>query len=97
MAFEILRYGFGLRMGQRRLYFAISRRIFFGLLAGVSRSWVASEKKRKEREEQDRADFELILLAFQYRGYDKGVRGIHMRLLHQKPPVVMSISAGSWA
>lgn len=63
-------------------------------LAGVSRSgyynWVASEKKRKELEEQDRADFELILLAFQYRGYDKGVRGIHMRLLHQKPPVVMN-------
>ena len=63
-------------------------------LAGVSHSgyynWVSSEKKRQELEEQDRADFDLILLAFQYHGYDKGVRGIHMRLLHQKPSVVMN-------
>lgn len=35
-----------------------------------------------KKEEQDKADFELILKAFKFRGYDKGRRGIHMRLLH---------------
>lgn len=55
-------------------------------IAGVSRSgyynWVKSETARQEREARDRADFELILAAYRHRGYDKGVRGIHMRLLH---------------
>lgn len=55
-------------------------------IAGVSRSgyyaWVNAEPKRIQRDLQDQKDFELILKAFQYRGYDKGVRGIHMRLLH---------------
>lgn len=55
-------------------------------IAGVSRSgyysWRKTETQRQEREEQDRADFELILKAYRYRGYNKGVRGIHMRLLH---------------
>lgn len=55
-------------------------------VAGVSRSgyyaWVNAEPKRNERELQDQQDFDLILKAFQYRGYDKGVRGIHMRLIH---------------
>lgn len=55
-------------------------------VAGVSRSgyyaWVNAQPKRMEREIQDQKDFDLILSAFQYRGYDKGVRGIHMRLLH---------------
>lgn len=55
-------------------------------IAGVSRSgyyaWVNAEPKRIQRDIQDKKDFELILQAFQYRGYDKGVRGIHMRLLH---------------
>ena len=31
---------------------------------------------------QDRRDFELILEAYRFRGYSKGVRGIYMRLLH---------------
>lgn len=31
---------------------------------------------------QDQKDFELILEAYKYRGYDKGPRGIKMRLLH---------------
>ena len=31
---------------------------------------------------QDQKDFELILEAYKYRGYDKGSRGIKMRLLH---------------
>lgn len=55
-------------------------------LAGVSRSgyynWVRSERARETREQKDRADFERILEAYQYRGYAKGARGIHMRLLH---------------
>ena len=63
--------------------------------AGVSKSgyyyWRNSSDFRKEKEAQDRADFDLILAAFKYRGYDKGIRGIHMRLLHQDPPVVMNV------
>ena len=64
-------------------------------IAGVSRSgyynWVNSKDKRDEREQKDRHDFELILEAFSHRGYDKGIRGIHMRLLHMNPPVLMNI------
>jgi transposase InsO family protein len=55
-------------------------------IAGVSRSgyynWCASENKRTSRDEADRKDFELILEAYRFRGYAKGARGIHMRLLH---------------
>lgn len=54
-------------------------------LAGVSRSgyyrWIHAEKARVLRETKDREDFEKILEAYQFRGYAKGVRGIHMRLL----------------
>lgn len=54
-------------------------------IAQVSRSgyyaWRKNEEKRDEREKDDRTDFEQILEAYQYRGYDKGSRGIHMRLL----------------
>jgi len=64
-------------------------------VAGVSRSgyyrWLAAEPKREERESKDRADFELILVAYRFRGYAKGGRGIYMRLLHQDPPVVMNL------
>ena len=63
-------------------------------IAGVSRSgyyyWLSTEKDRTNREHQDEADFRLILEAYKFRGYNKGVRGIHMRLLHQDPPVVMN-------
>ena len=56
-------------------------------LAGVSRSgyynWIKSAAVRGAREERDRGDFELILKAYNYRGYAKGARSIHMRLLHQ--------------
>lgn len=56
-------------------------------LSGVSRSgyynWKRSESSRNRREIQDRDDFELILNAYNYRGYAKGARGIYMRLLHQ--------------
>ena len=33
----------------------------------------------------------MILEAYKFRGYDKGARGIYMRLLHMNPPVVMNI------
>lgn len=63
-------------------------------IAGVSRSgyynWVAAAPIREAREIQDLADFELIVNAYQFRGYDKGIRGIHMRLLHLNPPIVMN-------
>lgn len=55
--------------------------------AGVSRSgyyrWLNTVETRNEKEELDKRDFELILEAYKFRGYDKGSRGIHMRLLNQ--------------
>lgn len=55
-------------------------------LAGVSRSgyynWIRSENARVLREAKDQEAFEKSLEAYQFRGYAKGVRGIHMRLLH---------------
>lgn len=64
-------------------------------IAGVSRSgyynWVYSAEKRAEKEARDRADFERILEAYNFRGYEKGAQGIHMRLLHENPPVVMNV------
>lgn len=55
--------------------------------AGVSRSgyyrWLNAAGVRAAHDEQDRKDFEVILAAYLFRGYDKGVRGIYMRLLHQ--------------
>lgn len=63
-------------------------------IAGVSRSgyynWCASETTRKLREEADERDFQLILEAYRYRGYAKGARGIHMRLLHS-PGINMNV------
>ena len=54
-------------------------------LAEVSRSgyykWLNTADEREIHEEQDRKDFEKISEAYTFRGYDKGVRGIHMRLL----------------
>ena len=62
--------------------------------AGVSRQgyyyWLRTKDVRNEREEQDRKDFGLILEAYNFRGYAKGARGIHMRLLHLETPVVMN-------
>lgn len=64
-------------------------------MAGVSRSgyyaWIKAAPKREAQEEKDRRDFDLILEAYKHRGYDKGARGIHMRLLHRDPPVLMNI------
>ena len=62
-------------------------------IAGVSRSgyyaWQKAEPARQARDEQDQKDFALILEAYRFRGYDKGARGIHMRLLHMD--VIMNV------
>ena len=64
-------------------------------IAGVSRSgyyeWLKAEPARREREGRDEADFAEILKAYRYRGYDKGGRGIYMRLLRHEPPVLMNL------
>ncbi|GAB1475305.1 hypothetical protein MASR2M70_01370 [Bacillota bacterium] len=53
---------------------------------GVSRSgyyaWRDAAATRQEREDCDKAGG-LILEAYRFRGYAKGARSIHMRLLHQ--------------
>jgi transposase InsO family protein len=63
--------------------------------AGVSRSgyyhYLKTEELRRQREEQDQRDFLIILEAYQFRGYNKGARGIYMRLLHMEPPVHINI------
>lgn len=64
-------------------------------IAGVSRSgyyrWVNAEPYRQNLEEQDRHDFELILEAYNHRGYKKGARSIYMVLLHHNPPIIINI------
>lgn len=40
------------------------------------------------RDEENRKDFEPILEAYKYRGCANGVRGIHMRLLHEPGIIV---------
>ena len=64
-------------------------------MAGVSRSgyyrWLSAQGVRDRREEEDRRDFDLILSAYQKRGYAKGARGIHMTLLRFSPPVNMNL------
>jgi len=63
--------------------------------ASVSQSvyyhYLETEDLRRQREEQDQKDFLIILEAYQFRGYDKGARGIYMRFLHMDPPVHMNI------
>lgn len=55
-------------------------------MVGVSRSgyynWRQGEAIRQERQRKDDEDFAQILEAYQFRGYRKGARSIHMRLLH---------------
>ncbi len=62
-------------------------------IAGVSRSgyyaWIKAAPIRQRRDDRDRADFDLILDAYRFRGYAKGARSIHMRLLHQG--IIMNI------
>jgi len=56
-------------------------------IAGVSRSgyyrWLNAAPARDLREERDKADFELIVEAYNVRGYAKGARSIYMTLLHR--------------
>lgn len=63
--------------------------------AGVSRSgyyaWLKAASARQIRKAQDRADFELVLEAYNRRGYSKGARGIYMCLIHNTPPVIMNL------
>jgi len=63
--------------------------------AGVSRSgyysYLKAGEPRRRREEQDKRDFLLVVEAYQFRGFDKGARGIYMRFLHMEPPVHMNI------
>ena len=55
-------------------------------IAGVSRSgyynWIGNEETRQCQEDADQKDFDLILEAYRFRGFAKGARSIHMRLLH---------------
>ena len=64
-------------------------------IAGVSRSgyyrWLKAADVREVKEQRDQADFEQVLQAYQYRGYQKGARSIYMRLLHLSPPVEMNV------
>jgi len=57
-------------------------------LAEVSRSgyyrWLDAAPIRDMREEQDKADFKLIVEAYNVRGYAKGARSIYMTLLHRE-------------
>jgi transposase InsO family protein len=63
--------------------------------AGVSRfgyyHYIGTEGIRRQREQQDRADFQKIVETYRFRGYEKGARSIYMRLLHLKPPIHMNI------
>jgi putative transposase len=56
-------------------------------IAGVSRSgfyyWRGHQTERTASDEADQRDFDLIVAAYNFRGYSKGARGIHMRLRHQ--------------
>lgn len=60
-------------------------------IAQVSRSgyyeFIKSQNEDNPIEQKDRKDFELILDAYNYRGYKKGSRSIHMRLLHNGTPM----------
>lgn len=64
-------------------------------IAGVSRSgyyrWVNAAEAREKREGKDSEDFELILKAYNQRGYSKGARGIYMCMIHWDPPVIMNL------
>ena len=64
-------------------------------IAGVSRSgyyrWIKTEEVIQKREQKDKVDFELILKAYNHRGYSKGARSIYMCMLHWEIPIVMNI------
>ena len=55
-------------------------------IAGVSHSgyynWIGNAGNRQQQEEADQTDFDKVLEAYRFRGFAKGARAIHMRLLH---------------
>jgi len=53
--------------------------------------WLGAADSRKARDEQDRKEFEAIVRAYRHRVYQKGARGIHMRLVHEDPPMRMNV------
>lgn len=59
--------------------------------AGVSKSgyyrWLSAEGQRAAREADDQDEFAWIMKAYEYRGYDKGVQGICMRLQRMEHPM----------
>ena len=59
--------------------------------AEVSKSgyyrWLSAEGSREAREASDEAEFAWIRKAYEYRGYDKGGRGICMRLQRMEHPM----------
>ena len=61
----------------------------------VSRSgyynWLHSLEAKAAKEEQDRADFDLILQAYLKHGRKKGARQIYMVLQHMDPPVTFNL------
>lgn len=63
-------------------------------IAEVSRSgfykWKERQNNPNEKELQDRADFDIILEAYNHRGYKKGSRSIVMWIMHNKPDKKMS-------
>jgi hypothetical protein len=56
-------------------------------IAGISRlsyyNWLKTKQERNRREEQDRKDFQRILVNYNYRGYAKGFRSIYVHLRTQ--------------
>lgn len=63
-------------------------------IACVSRAgyykWLGNAENRELYDQKDWADYQLIREAYSFRNFDKGAVGIHMRLLHYDPPVVMN-------
>lgn len=61
----------------------------------VSRSgyynWLKGAEAREKREQQDQADFSLILDAHKAHGRFKGARAISMELAHRPEPVIMNV------
>lgn len=64
-------------------------------IAGVFRyghyAWVSAISRKQRREDKDRTDFRLILIAYNKCGYSKGAKGIYMCLIQMKPPIIMNL------
>ena len=49
------------------------------------------QQRTEKGRTKDRTDFEIILKAYNHKGYSKGAKGIYMNLIHQEPPIVMNL------